>query len=1300
MKQEQNKKLIINQKFSIMKRKITLIGKFLLAAGLVLGSASWVSAQTAAPAKTPVKKTLKVWRTLKTWDFQNFAAEDLEAVKAEDGFDEAKSTYTLKTKTEKGTELKANGVTLKTTKGLKWSKMSNDQSGFGDTDASNFIIRVFDEKEAAKNAMRISKAFRLEIPKTDEYPLIGQTITVTYTNAASQKDYEGGKSMGGFYAASNATSADIPAYTVSDTTITVTFNVTASGAVLLYARGLKKDGSFDYSRGVEIKKIEISGWQVIDGVEMPVSVAYLGDKEPTFEPVYDALKAAATADGNQMSVTYVGYTADDTIKAEDYVGKYDVLVMGGTTNPAKMMKPFADNIVGKIPVLNLRAFWYGKDRMNWSDDNGANPSSANNYIIPSVSYKQHPVFAGLVDKESLSIDTIKNVWTTGEQQPGSSNFFQSHKTIKEGAPAHNDLAASGDISSVSEAWCGAYPYLLIGYDFNLKNTKLSAAGAQLYLNAITYLANAIQPAPAQYIDQIQNLTINLPVRNPNGKMLADTVYHKLKITVDSVISAADTKKKVLPDIYYTLDGSEPTTSSTKYDNMKPDSSLVADCTVKVLAVADGVKAVTKSQEFKNNTRPKVSTPTVEMVRLNSNPADSMMYVLSISVDPVNVDGLMKPATILYTTDGKAVTDEKAVKKVYDVNHPDTVWDAYAGHTFKVSAMAEYDLFKSSDVKSIDWENPTLPQVPKNQLSVSHKRLKGSASIYEFTMKTREGARIYYTIDGSTPSDKSTQYNGTIDLAVISDTLVRAIAYQDRFKPSEVFDDGIDVDTIADSIKPIKLGTPLIIPRGNNFIIEPQADSIDAGSYDYFYTVNDPNVSAEVGLRYNGPTGFSDTSKYTIFAVAAGYGYITSEKDSMTYIPSDEMPVLRKTIYQSTFNRNDPSVDDYGVDPTGIQTWGWFRWTPDGDAWVKGGKHTADDRSNPANQYIIDEEWNDGVYYDSETKPRPNIFEKGAKKGDWRHFNNWLFWSDKDASGNYRRMLVQENMGANKAGALQDADGKALATGGALYIFNSTAKGVAGPDSVFQGPFAVTANIAGGENYQNAAAMSICIAQDKYDANEMVLGTISSEAGKMATDTFSYYGTDKVYIRLTTNSKDLTVYDFMVYGPGINLPPLAIDTIMPMGGDSATAAVELADTINTFSIVLNADVEVGTGKVLWTSGPTQIECDVKAEGNVITVTLPEDAPKVAGSTYSLLLSEGFARGTGNKEGEDIVKGNKRCYYKIVATSAVDEVTAAGEVVEMHIYSVTGAEKGKLEQGVNIVKKVYSDGSVTTEKVQVK
>ena len=196
MKQEQNKKLIINQKFSIMKRKITLIGKFLLAAGLVLGSASWVSAQTAAPAKTPVKKTLKVWRTLKTWDFQNFAAEDLEAVKTEGGFNEAKSTYTLKTTIKKGTELKANGVTLKTTEGLKWSKMSKDQSGFGDTDGSNFIIRVFDEKEAAKNAMRISKAFRLEIPKTDEYPLIGQTITVTYTNAASQNDYDtGGKSM-------------------------------------------------------------------------------------------------------------------------------------------------------------------------------------------------------------------------------------------------------------------------------------------------------------------------------------------------------------------------------------------------------------------------------------------------------------------------------------------------------------------------------------------------------------------------------------------------------------------------------------------------------------------------------------------------------------------------------------------------------------------------------------------------------------------------------------------------------------------------------------------------------------------------------------------------------------------------------------------------------------------------------------------------------------------------------------------------------------------------------------------------
>lgn len=1263
-----------------MKRKVTQIGKFLLAASLMLGSASWANAEKqTAPAvgKRPLKE-------VKVWDLTDWNADTLLIQSS--GTTEWSRTINGGVRFECKNDVrnaagellvKANGDVLPATKGLTWA------SDEGSKKTWNCTMRA--KMDNGENMLQCGRRPQIGFVKTNEYPKVGQVIEITFNSLGTKNvgrgiDISKSKDVRPLF--STATKDSLWCGTSTETTRTCRFAVTGENPKFYGAVGA-------------IGVIKIVIYEPDEANLEAAKIGYVRSPENTenyYEPVYDALQKIKGKEGNKIEIETIDATPDTELSA-DLAGKYDVLVVGSLiTGDDKPFYASLDALIGKVPVLNTKAFWHGKKRLKWANDNGGNPDSKSSdttyQVTPPVQYKGHPVFAGLVDPESFDTEKIDMFNRADIVASKKYNAIQGVPASivsnrPDSVPVHTTIGygvsiTDKNINSIAESWSREKPYMLIG----INSADLSAAnkpaltddGVQVIANAVNYLVNATQPAAATLMGTCGDPKITFEKVKADGTTDSDTLRYVLRIEVAKQHDVTQNK-----DTFPTVTVTIGSLAAKTYDFAHPDT-LWEPCTVKAKATAllynDSEEV---SAEFTNPGLRKLDAPEAVFTKQG----ETVSYVLTFKDIQAKLDGVDTTAVIKYNLDGS-----DNLTRTYDKNHPDTVWE-----NTHVKAQASLYLHLSSAKLDSTWKNPDVQPAAKPVItSAQNENYPGGCVMTVTITSATEGADIYYTFDGSEANRNSYHYTAPFDVENFEDVTIKAIAVKEYFSDSETAETVIPANTTAAA-----LATPVVAISDNSFTITCEA----TGKYDIIYTVDGSEPSTENGLIYTDKVTYLK-GDYTIKAIAQGYGYKASAvSEGKEFKPADDKDhVFLKTMYQSTFNLNDPSAVK---DPSGAYTWGWFRWTPDGapdsdNPWVKGGKHTEIDRTNVANKYITDEEWNDGVYYDSEKKPRVQIFENNAEDG-WRHFNNWVFWKDGRKDGNYRRILIQEGMNAKLSGALVDADSNYVASGGAIYIFNATPKAAVGPDSLLQGPFAVVVNIASGNNgaaYSDAATMNVCLTSNSTGAAEMKIGEVSCVAGKMGTDTIYYYGDQKVYVRLTTESKIVLVYDFIAYKEGIDLPPLAVDSITPAGGASEAEAIEMdAADLNTFRVYFNHDIQPGAGRVQWTNGPDRVNCETAVSGNVLTVTLPADAPKEAGLTYGLFLQPTCVI---DADGQNIE--GTYYYYTIKGTDAIDEVSAAKEVVATHIYSISGAEIPALRPGINFVKKIYSDGSVTTEKVQVK
>jgi sugar lactone lactonase YvrE len=198
-------------------------------------------------------------------------------------------------------------------------------------------------------------------------------------------------------------------------------------------------------------------------------------------------------------------------------------------------------------------------------------------------------------------------------------------------------------------------------------------------------------------------------------------------------------------IHFTANGTTPTTSSTKYTT---PLSISATTTLSAVATVSG------------DSLSPVSQATYTIATATPAPTFSPLPGAYIGVQTVMLTTNVTGATIHYTTNGTTPTAASAA-----YSKPISV-----SATTAIKAIAVASGFKSNTVGSGAYKietqvaEPVFTPVPRGYWTAQSVKLADAIS----------GAAIYYTLDGSTPTAKSTKYAGTA-IAVSKATTIKAIA---------------------------------------------------------------------------------------------------------------------------------------------------------------------------------------------------------------------------------------------------------------------------------------------------------------------------------------------------------------------------------------------------------------------------------------------------------------------------------------------------------------------------------------------
>lgn len=199
-------------------------------------------------------------------------------------------------------------------------------------------------------------------------------------------------------------------------------------------------------------------------------------------------------------------------------------------------------------------------------------------------------------------------------------------------------------------------------------------------------------------------------------------------------------------IYYTVDGSTPTSNSTVYSS---PITVSANATISAIAIASGVSSTVTTAAFVINV-PVAAAPTFS-------PGGGTYS----SAQQVSLSSATQGATIYYTVDN---------------SNPTTSSTKYTGTPISISttqtikAIAVASGYSASSVASATYtiSNTVAPPIfsPAGGTYTSAQQVSLSS--------TTQGATIYYTVDNSNPTTSSTKYTGT-PINVGSTETINAIA---------------------------------------------------------------------------------------------------------------------------------------------------------------------------------------------------------------------------------------------------------------------------------------------------------------------------------------------------------------------------------------------------------------------------------------------------------------------------------------------------------------------------------------------
>lgn len=469
--------------------------------------------------------------------------------------------------------------------------------------------------------------------------------------------------------------------------------------------------------------------QVGEGEVKPdeVNVAYLYDGSyGTYcgidnDPIYNNV----IMNYNSTSIDYSQLSGMTTTELCDSLVKFDVVVMSEAVGSGNDYAKALVNIVNKVPVLNLKAYMY----KNWKWGEGVNPSPKANAVVVNEAYLEHPLFNNI----ALESDgTLPLFAITGDDLPedkAKTNLIQSWKATAGSLVADDDIiATAGGNNAIHMHNSARNTYLLIPIS---SDNLLLDGEAMLTDDAYVLLGNAIELLAA-------TKTKVSPAASP----VVTTLPENLVTTVTISCATAGST------IYYTVDGTEPTTASTVYT--EPFPVTVDSTVVKAFAIAQGYE-------------PSAVTTSTIIVK-------SKLTAPSISVDGALITMTAAEGDIYYNISG---SNSLSVSQKYEAPFE-------APYSCEISAFAVSDKKLASDVV-------TTPVTVagsiynKELVHVTFASLEGwpenskSKKLYSATnaMSTEPSDSTLVTVKASDGVTDSTYYEYTYSILGIEPYVVEA-----------------------------------------------------------------------------------------------------------------------------------------------------------------------------------------------------------------------------------------------------------------------------------------------------------------------------------------------------------------------------------------------------------------------------------------------------------------------------------------------------------------------------------------------
>ncbi len=246
-----------------------------------------------------------------------------------------------------------------------------------------------------------------------------------------------------------------------------------------------------------------------------------------------------------------------------------------------------------------------------------------------------------------------------------------------------------------------------------------------------------------------------PVAQPTFSPVAGTYNSDQSVTINSVAGAT---------IYYTLDGSEPTTSSTQYSSPISIAGHSTTKTVKAMAVKTGLANSSASAAYviayDTLAQPTFSIPTGTYNQDQS----------------ITLSTITPGTTIYYTLDGSDPTTSST-------QYSGAISIAGDGTSKTIKAFAiKTGMLNSSIASGTFTISYTVAAQPTFSLAAGTYTSDQSITLSTIT----PGATIHYTLDGSTPTTLSTQYSSAISIAGHGTSkTIKAIAVKSGFDNSSV-----------------------------------------------------------------------------------------------------------------------------------------------------------------------------------------------------------------------------------------------------------------------------------------------------------------------------------------------------------------------------------------------------------------------------------------------------------------------------------------------------------------------------------